>query len=224
MTERPALTALDKACYAAGALIVVAGAAVILIGPAGDLPVHYGVDGAADDWAGRGVVGGMIAALGALLLLLGGGMGRAAARTPDEARARGLRASQMVVLLVLTGVALFAGGTSLSRAETISQAVPMAGLSVLLLATGAFLGRAAPNPFVGVRTPWTYKSRLAWDRSNRLAGRLLSLIGLAGLGAAAFAPQPAGMFAMVAATLVAAAWSVVESWRVWRADPDRQPF
>ena len=36
-----------------------------------------------------------------------------------------------------------------------------------------------------------------------------------------------GVFALIAlivAILAAAGWSVVESWRVWRTDPDRQPF
>jgi uncharacterized membrane protein len=77
---------------------------------------------------------------------------------------------------------------------------------------------------VGVRTPWTYKSRLAWDRSNRLAGRLLFLIGLAGLVSAPWAVQPLALIALIVAILVAAVWSVIESWRVWRTDPDRQPF
>lgn len=224
MTDRVPLTKLDLACLAAGAVLAVFGPGVVLFGPTGDLPIHYAVDGTADDWAGRGVVGGMIAALGAGLAILGGGMGRAAARAPDEARGRALRASQLTLLIALVGVAGFAAGTSLTRAETISGALPMAGLGSLFLGIGAFLGRAGPNPFVGVRTPWTYKSRLAWDRANRLAGRLLCLIGLAGLVAAPFAPQPAGLSILISAVLVAALASVVESWRVWRADPDRQPF
>ena len=94
----------------------------------------------------------------------------------------------------------------------------------LFVVIGAFLGRVAPNPLVGVRTPWTFKSRLAWDRSNRLAGRLLFWLGLASVLSAPFAPQPAGMIAVVAGVLAAAAWSVFESWRVWRSDPQRQPF
>jgi uncharacterized membrane protein len=89
---------------------------------------------------------------------------------------------------------------------------------------GAFLGRVGPNVAVGVRTPWTFKSRLAWEKSNRLAGRLFSLLGLIGIVAAPFAPQPAGMMTLIGGVSVAALWSVLESWRVWRADPDRQPF
>lgn len=105
-----------------------------------------------------------------------------------------------------------------------SPALQMGGVSLLFLAVGAFLGRVGSNVVVGVRTPWAFKSKLAWEKSNRLAGRLLSLLGLTGIVVAPFAPQPAGVLVLIGAVLVAAAWSGFESWRVWRADPDRQPF
>ena len=100
----------------------------------------------------------------------------------------------------------------------------MAFLAFILLITGAILGRVGPNPFIGVKTPWAYKSRLAWERSNRLAGRLMFWLGAASLIASPFIAQPAGLIGLIAAVLIAAVWSAVESWRVWRTDPDRQPF
>ena len=100
----------------------------------------------------------------------------------------------------------------------------MAFLSLIFLIMGALLGRVSPNPFIGVKTPWAYKSRLAWDRSNRLAGRLMFWLGAAGLIASPFALQPLGLIVLITGVLIATAWSVFESWRVWRADPDRQPF
>ena len=39
--------------------------------------------------------------------------------------------------------------------------------------------------------------RSAWDKSNRLAGRLLTLVGLAGLVAVPMAPQPVGFHTMM---------------------------
>ncbi len=105
-----------------------------------------------------------------------------------------------------------------------SQGAHMALTALLLLGVGAFLGRVGPNVAVGVRTPWNYKSKLAWERSNRLAGRLMFGLGLVGLIAAPIAPQPLGFSALITGVLIATAWSVFESWRVWRADPDRQPF
>ena len=96
----------------------------------------------------------------------------------------------------------------------------MAFQGLVFLGVGAFLGRTRPNPVVGVRTPWSRRSRLAWDKSNRLAGRLLSLLGIAGLLAAPIAPQPLALHLLNAALLAVAVVSTFESWRVWRGDPD----
>ncbi|WP_417232618.1 SdpI family protein [Brevundimonas sp.] len=224
MTTANRTSALDLATWGISILIIGTGLGVLVAGPTELMPVHWNIRGDADDWAGRELVGLMIAGFGLFNLLIAGGLGLYAARADDPARRRALRFGQLVVLLSLTGITLFAGGSSLSGATTIRTAIPMAGLSLIFLLTGAFLGRVGPNPVVGVRTPWSYKSRLAWDRSNRLAGRLLFLIGLAGLVTAPWAVQPFALIALIVASLIAAVWSVVESWRVWRTDPDRQPF
>lgn len=221
---RAKLSAADVATLATGLMVVAAGVAVMVAGPTEVMPVHYGLDGQADRWGGRAEVGGLIAVMGGLIVVIAGGMGLYAARAEDPSRRRSLRMAQLVCLLVLLGVALFAGGASLMGVTSIAGGLPMAGLSLIFLAGGAFLGRVGPNPFVGVRTPWTYKSRLAWDRSNRLAGRLMFVLGLFGLAASAFAPQPAGLIALCIGLLLAVLWAAVESWRVWRTDPDRQPF
>lgn len=218
------LSAADRATVVATLIIVAAGVWIFFAGPTELMPYHYGPDGQADGWAGREAIGAGIVGLGLLTGVLAGGMGAAARRAEDPARARALRSGQLLVLICLLGVSLFAGVSSVSGLISMSAALPMAGMSVFFLLVGAVLGRVGPNPIAGVRTPWSYKSRLAWDRSNRLAGRLLFLIGLIGLAAAPVAPQPLGYQLLIGAVLVAAVWSIVESWRVWRADPDRQPF
>ena len=225
MTDtRKSASALDLATLGISTILFGLGLWVFLAGPTGLMPVHFNIRGEADDWAGRETVGAVIFGLGGLLLVLSGGMGWFARRADDPARRRSLRFAQLVVLLSMTGVSLFVASLSLSGATSIGTVLPMAGISAILMLTGAFLGRVGPNPFVGVRTPWAFKSRLAWERSNRLAGRLLFLIGLSGLVSAPLLPQPFGVIAMVVAVLAAAVLSVVESWRVWRSDPDRQPF
>ena len=224
MTMQMKPTVADVATGIVGLMIAAAGVWVIVAGPTELLPVHYGLTGEVDRWGTRTEVGGLIAGLGLLLVVLGFGLGLAGARSPDPARRRSLRAAQLVALTSILGVVLFAGGASLGGVTSIAGGLPMVGLSLTLIAIGAFLGRVGPNPFVGLRTPWTYKSRLAWDRSNRLAGRLLFLLGLFGLAASAFAPQPAGLVALFTGLMIAVVWGVIESWRVWRTDPDRQPF
>jgi hypothetical protein len=46
--------------------------------------------------------------------------------------------------------------------------------------------------------------------------------GLAGLPAAMLAPQPQANIGIGAVLILAALAGVVESWRVWNADPDRR--
>jgi uncharacterized membrane protein len=217
-------SALDLATVALSLMVGGLGVWTLLAGPTELMPIHWNASGQADDWGGRELVGGALIGMALLTLLLGGGMALAAGRAADPARRRALRYAQLVVVLSLPLISLLAASASLSGATNIGSGVPVAAMSLVILLIGAFIGRVGSNPFVGVRTPWTFKSRLAWERSNRLAGRLFFLIGLGGLLTAPFAPQPLGLYAILAGVSVAAVWSVVESWRVWRTDPDRQPF
>lgn len=223
-TPQKSAPALNVVTVALSLMVGGLGVWTILAGPIELLPVHWNAAGQADDWGSRELVGGALVGLALLTLLLGGGMALGAGRTGDPARRRALRYAQLVVVLSLPLVSLLVASASLSGTTDIGGAMPVALMSLVILLIGAFLGRVGPNPFVGVRTPWTFKSRLAWERSNRLAGRLLFVIGLAGLLTAPFAPRPLGLYAILAAIVVAALWAAVESWRVWRTDPDRQPF
>ncbi len=221
---RQSAPALNIATVGLSLLVGGLGVWTIFAGPTELLPIHYNASGQADDWGTREVVGGVLVGLALLSLLLGGGMALAAGRAEDPARRRALRYAQLVVILSIPLVSLLVASASLTGTTDIRGALPIALMSLVFLLLGAFLGRVGANPFVGVRTPWAFKSRLAWERSNRLAGRLFFIIGLTGLLTAPFAPQPLGLYAILAAISVAAVWSVVESWRVWRTDPDRQPF
>lgn len=227
MKPRPSL--LDPLTFALFAIQAAFALHVGIDGPTeATSPMHWNAEWQVDRW-GTGtefaVFFGGLTLIG-FIVCLGMGLGamRATAQA-DPSRARSLRLGQGITLFVFAVLGLMIAALTMGAVPTdISPALGMGALSLILLGTGAFLGRVAPNPLVGVRTPWSYKSRLAWDRSNRLAGRLLFLTGLAGLIAAPLAPQPLGTLGLIGAVLVVTAWSVFESWRVWRADPDRQPF
>lgn len=229
MTRR--FTLIDIATAVVVAAMLTGAMWIALHGPTEPLPMHFGPDGRPDRWGDRTELAGLIGFLAVITGLTAGGMGLYAARSDDPARRRGLRIGQLISLLVVGALAPIMTAHILSVAANPqmtsgpeSLAWPMALLAVVSLVTGALLGRVPPNVAVGVRTPWSLKSRLAWDRSNRLLGRLMFWIGVLGLIATPVSPQPVGLWVTVGAMLVAGAWSVVESWRVWRADPDRQPF
>ena len=98
----------------------------------------------------------------------------------------------------------------------------LTAVCALMAVIGAVMGKIAPNALVGVRTPWSLTSKLAWEKSNRLAGRLFFWGGLIGVFIAPVAPQPLGMQVFIAAVLLIAVVTVLESWRVWRSDPERR--
>ena len=223
------LTTLDKFTGLAFAAQMVLAGNTAINGPVGDIPSHFNISGRVDGWADRTELAVQIGGMAVLGLILGGGLAIAAARAGDagdERRQRGLKAGQTVTLIAFSVIAL----TTLTMSLGIlgnrgaGPGTMMAMLGLLLAAIGALLGRVGPNPWVGVRTPWAYKSRNAWDRSNRLLGRLWFLGGVMAMALSTFAPQPLGMQSLMGFVIAAALLAAAESWRVWRTDPDRQPF
>jgi uncharacterized membrane protein len=221
------LTLADTVAAIVSLLILTGAAWIAVYGPETPIPVHFDAAGQADRYGSRYELAAVLAGLALLNLLVAWMTGRQAASVADPIRRKGLQRGQWLSILIMGAVCAFVGWTSLGPAAASRASHPgvaMAFTAFILLITGAVLGRVSPNPFIGVKTPWAYKSRLAWDRSNRLAGRLMFWLGAIGLIASPFVVQPTGMISLIIAVLIAAAWSVFESWRVWRADPERQPF
>lgn len=190
-------------------------------------PMHFSAAGEVNRWGSRSELALVFGFMSIMSAITAGMMGWYAGQSDDPARQRSLKAGQIVSLISIGGVTAFMGWACLG--SVFGAAIPsvswiMALTGVILAVTGAGLGRVGPNPIIGVRTPWSFKSRLAWDRSNRLAGRLFFWLGLGMILSAPVIPQPTGIMLMTALILIAAGWSVFESWRVWRSDPERQPF
>ena len=194
-------------------------------GPTTPLPLHFGPDLRPDRWGDRvefAVVCGGLTLVGFIAAISLALAARRAAKDGDVSRRRSLRTGQGILLFAFAAIGLMIAWLSLGGAPLEDRgAILMGGLSLIFLVLGGFVGRVSPNRLVGVRTPWSYGSRLAWDRSNRLAGRLFFLLGLAGVIAAPVAPQPLALHVLTGAVIASAALSAFESWRVWRADPDR---
>ena len=200
---------------------------VALTGPTTPIPMQFGLDGSVNRFGSRYELAGALAFMGVLNLVMTLLMRRQVAQLTDPVRQEGLLRGRLMSSLIIGGLALFITYSSLGPNAVKGMGdlnAAMVVVSLIFLGLGAVLGRVSPNPWMGVRTPWAYKSRLAWDRSNRLAGRLLFWLGAAGLISAPFAPQPFGLLMVIIAVLIAVAWSAYESWRVWKSDPEAQAF
>ena len=224
------LERIDLASIGVVAAMAATAAYTALYGPTGPVPVHMDITGTVDRWGTRGEV----ALVMALMTALTAGVAVYCAvlkrdrRTADQAARspRGFMAGRILGLLVPAGVmtlitAMTFGGLQPGESQAPMARVMMGGLSLVFVFIGALLGKTAPNAFVGLRTYWSLTSRLSWDKSNRLAGRLLFWIGLLGLAATPFIAPEIGMPLLMSAVILAAFVSIYESWRVWRLDPDR---
>lgn len=194
--------------------------AIALFGPTHPLPMHFNADGQVDRWGGRAEMAWLVLGLAAVSAAVTA-FGWIAARKGEAHARRGLALAQFATVLVLTLVALLMACLTWDLAGQPGPRFGMAVIGGVVAFVGAVLGKTRPNALIGVRTPWTFTSRLAWDKSNRLAGRLFFWGGLAGLLAAPFAPQPDGFRALQFGVLAVAVIVVFESWRVWMTDPDR---
>jgi hypothetical protein len=211
-------------------VVAIAGAALAVwqAAPAGPMPLHFDFSGQVDRWGDRVQMALAIALTGAVaagfaLYCL---MFQSHGRDPDGERFTyglgrivGLAVPGFAALLLtLAAFGQLRGG---ENGDAPFPRLMMAGMALLFLGMGAFLGRAKPNPVIGVRTYWSLRSRLAWDKSNRLAGRLFVLVGIAGLIATPVAPLPYGFHAMMIGIIASGFVAAFESWRVWRDDPNR---
>jgi uncharacterized membrane protein len=211
-----------------GVMIVVAAQAavalaILLYGAPGAIPMHFAWDGQADRFGDPREAAALASAM-ALLSLVGTAGMRRLSRRRDDPDSSGLWAAGPIFLGVTSMVCALMASLAfglVSADETASIAV-MACVGAMLFVAGNYLGKVGPNALVGVRTPWTFASRLSWDKANRLAGRLFFWFGLLAFATAPIVPQPAGLQATIAATVAIALVAIVESWRVWRVDPERR--
>lgn len=212
---------LIPAAVIAGQLALAA--AIAVKGTPDPIPLHLNAAGEINHWGSRAEVARLVLFLAATNAVTSVGF------VVAKRRGNGSGGTDLARNTTLFAISLFsllaaAEAFGLIRAQIDVAHASLACLWLALAVVGGALGKIAPNPFVGVRTPWTRASRLSWDKSNRLAGRLLFWAGIVGLAAAPFAPEPAGLRASLAAVMAIAGLAVFESWRIWRTDPDRRPF
>jgi uncharacterized membrane protein len=210
------------------ALILALGLWGLLVAdPAGQYPVHWGLDGQPDRWGSRweAFLGVPVIALIMTTVM--------SALPPLDPRGDNLRRSSPAYLtawigglgllallqldLTLTGLGIWPEG-----GDSPFMRVMIGGVSLLVLLTGNVLGKARPNWFFGLRTPWTLSSDLSWDQSHRLGGRLMVLSGAAGLLASFVFPVMAAALCLLISLGAATVTTAVYSYLVWRRAPDRR--
>ncbi len=131
------------------------------------IPTHWNAAGEVDGWGTRvtGLLLPPLFALGLYLVFL-----FAPRVDPGRANYASFPDTYLVIrTAVLAVMALFYGIACLSaRGVAVSvQVVAPLAVGLLFVVLGSVMGKIRPNWFVGIRTPWTISSKVAWVRTHR---------------------------------------------------------
>jgi uncharacterized membrane protein len=187
------------------------------------IPIHWGADGQVNGYADKTV--GLL-----LLPLIAAGIALMFAAIPlIEPRRRNLERSATAygaiwvgVMLLLGGLQLLVIGAALGASFDMTRLV-FVGTGALFIVIGNYLPKVRPNYMVGIRTPWTLTSDVAWTRTHRIGGRLfviegivMILLGLVGVTGVALAGALIGGIVVLLVVVFA------YSYQVWKADPEKR--
>lgn len=96
----------------------------------------------------------------------------------------------------------------------------LAGLVCIVM--GNYLGKIRSNYFAGFRTPWTLASEVSWNKTHRLGGKLLFLLGIFLIAGSILAVGDFWVYFLLVYSLL---WTVslfIYSYLIWKQDPDRK--
>ena len=186
------------------------------------IPVHWGMNGEVDRYGGKfeGLLLLPLVAIGIyLLFLVLPKLDPGRANYAQFAGAYTMLRFSIIVFLALVDavILLWIRGLTVSMNNLIP--ISLGGLFVVI---GSVLGKIRPNWFVGIRTPWTLSSKLAWTKTHRLGGWVFMLAGTILVAAGVLNSAPVRT-AAIAVTGVGILGTVVYSYVLWRGDPDRVP-
>lgn len=205
------------------AMLAMAAYAWMALPPGAEVPIHWGADGTVDGYASKTV--GLL-----LLPLTAAGVAALLAFIPRfeprranlERSGKAYGAIWVAVLLLLAGVQAIVVATALGASVDMSRLM-LFGVGGLYLVIGNYLPKVRPNYMMGIRTPWTLTSDVAWTKTHRVGGRLFVLEGLIFilLGIVGVSPEwlAVGIIAGIVLLLVVL---FAYSYQVWKADPEKR--
>lgn len=185
------------------------------------LPTHWGISGAVDDWNDKEVSIGL-----AFMPLIMTGLMFVVPRI-DPKRHNFERFSGIYRTFTTAICLLMISTTWIGPLTAWGYLSPDGGLintalfgifGLLFIGLGNYLPRVRPNFTFGIRTPWTLASEEVWRRTHRASGPVFIAAGIATLIAALFATtlHEVAFAVMLVSILGATVFAGVYSYLAWR--------
>ena len=191
-----------------------------------EVAVHFGVDGTPDRFGSSVEAGFGLLLMPVVALLLNAilvYLPRLDARATGQAKVFDLIRATATLLLVVVQYAI----AQSIHTQRFDSRLVMIGLGVLLIVIGNVMPKIGPNPYAGVRLPYTFASRQAWWVTNRAGGWLFVILGALLVICAAVLPKQAALYALLGlpiGLIAGLVWLMLLAKREWQRDPERQPL
>ena len=62
-------------------------------------------------------------------------------------------------------------------------------LSIILMITGNLMPKVKTNFYMGIKTPWTLSNSDVWNKTHRLGGRIMFIVGVVSMLSGLFMPE-----------------------------------
>jgi len=186
------------------------------------IPVHWNLAGQVDRHGGRfeGLLAIPLLALAIYVLMIflpRLDPGRANYAAFDSAYAT-LRLLLLVVMAALYGLVHLCMRGVPVRIEVWTPLI----VGALFVVIGNLLGKVRPNWFVGIRTPWTLSSKVAWTGTHRAGRWVFILMGVL-MMVCAVVRSAWAVWTMGVVGVTGVLGLVVYSYVLWRKDPEKTP-
>jgi uncharacterized membrane protein len=201
------------------ALILAAVTASIIVYPQlpERMPTHWSASGDVNGWSNRLWGAWLVPVIMALVWVVMRAIPHIDPRRANYAKFAGMYDALVILILsfmlVMHVIVLAAATGTPVRMDRIMM--PLIGS--FIAAIGFLIPRAAPNWFVGIRTPWTLTSDVSWEKTHKLGGPLFTAFGVLMIVAGFFAPEQA-IWVLVTAAVALVVFLFAYSYQVWKTD------
>ena len=186
------------------------------------IATHWGMDGQADGYSNKTTAFLLLPAVSIFLVAL------FIFITQIEPRRQNIRQSSkaysVIFIIVIAFMAVMHGviiASAFGKAVDMLLILPLM-LGALMLLLGYNLGNIRSNYMVGIRTPWTLSSDLAWDKTHHLGGKFFFLLGILLLLTMPYHNGALLFLLLISQLLLLTVMLAIYSYLVWRTDPNKK--
>ncbi len=141
------------------------------------VPIHFNLQGEADDYGPKWMILYMLPAIGLLIYVALLFLPRIDPKKRIEKAQKPVAAIRLITSLFMVGLyammMLVVTGSDVSINSYVFIAV-----GILFVGLGNYFNTVKPNYFIGIRTPWTLENPTVWKKTHRLGSKIWMVGGV----------------------------------------------